>query len=1189
MICALRAVLPIALLFAPFACGRDEADPLERARESLSDAISRRDVTALSAARDQLQDARAETPEELAEIATLMMRTGESAHALWLLEAGISRHPEREDLRLLLARAALIVGDPIRVLAVLESVSPDSDQHLTSLMLRARAQLELGSLDAALATFEEAQARYPDSPHASHARVFALLREGRVADARIAIDEARHRAQSPDRVRELDVLVAQIEFAHGDREAGLARMRSLVEEFPEDVQIRHVLSRHLQADGKLDEALAVARTGLSRDPRDPTLQALVAWASALLGRQEEAEQALRALVEQSDSPNAHLLLARFLLFTDQPQAAAEDLRGAAERHPDVPMLRMHEAEAWLDCGDLERARIALLAFELRAAEDPHIVYLESRLALAEGDAEGAASGLAQVISNLDRAYTQYWLARALEAAGDQTGARRRYGLALLRDRSHPAPAIALMRLAERRGDWRAASEHAAQLIARFPAGHEGYANLATYLGRAGEGARAEAAARLYMQRFPGREDAPALLAASLRVQGRFSEAEAALDAAEAVYGPTPEFLHERALTFGARGNAEAGIRAARAAIAKRPDRPRYYSTLAALAFSTGAAESGDAAVDAALSIAPEFLEPLKLRATFRAASQDFVGARADIERYLVDEPQDAEAHFLRAVVSEKEGRNAEAATGYRRAIELDETAFAPYNNLAMLLVEMGEIDEALRMANRAYARASTNPQVIETLGWVYLHAGLTARSVKILERARDLNPDSTDTQRHLALAQSKPRRAEDLPTPREDFDGKPVRRSVPKKRDPGFRKPNIALIVVDTLRPDWTTPYGDTRRTTPELARWAAHGAVFEAVRAQSSWTKVSIASMMTSLWPADHGVREIRDALGNAANTLAEQFREAGYATYGVQSNGWLAATFGFQQGFDHYVFPRGANVPWMKSMVWPHADNVYLEAERLLDAHDPGAPFFLYLHFMDVHEYAAPAEFQNFGTDNAGAYLAAIRWIDHVLERVRKKLAAMGQLENTVMVLASDHGETFGEDRRWGHARNAQTPALRVPLVIRLPQATAPLRIPDQVRNLDLAPTLLDLAGIPLPQSFQGESLAPLLRPSGSKLTRDRTTYASLPALLFRDAVLQESVSNGGWSFVRDTGDLQRERLFDLRVDPDEEVDLIGIEPEAANRMRSLLDAYQRREPLPGAVRSGIRIDPQISDKLRALGYLQ
>jgi len=1118
-----------------------------------------------------------------------MIRAGETAHALWVLEAGILRYPERDELRILLSRAALVVGDPVRVLAVLESVDIDSDRHLASLMLRARAQLELGSLDAALAIFEEAQERYPDSPHANHARVSTLLREGRVEGARVVIEEARVRAQSPKRVRELDILVAQIEFAHEERAAGIERMRSLVDEVPDDVQTRQILTRFLQADGQLDDALEVAQAGLMRDPEHPTLQALVAWAYALLGRQDEAEQALRTLVEKSDSPNAYLLLARFLLFTDQAEAAAEGLWDAAERFPEAPMLRMHEAEAWLDVGDLDRARIALAAFQLRAAEDPHIGYLDARLALADGDARRAASDLSRIVSILDRAYTQYWLARALEETGDHFGARRRYGLAMLRDRSHPAPAIALMRLAERSGDWRAASEHATQLIARFPAGYEGYANLATSLARSGEGARAEAAARLYMQRFPDRTDAPALLAMSLRVQGKFSEAEAALDAAEASHGPTPEYGHERALIFGAQGNPLAGIRVVESAIDERVDEPRYYSTLAALAFAAGEVETGERAVESALAIDPAFLGPLKLRATFRAASRDFDGARADIDRYLDARPHDAEVHFMSGVVAENEGRDAEAAGIYRRAIELDEAGFAPYNNLAMLLVESGEIDEAVRMASRAYARAGDNAQVAGTLGWTYHHAGLAARSVKLLERAREMNPDSAETQRQLALAQSALERAQERPVSAETPDDDPVGGAAVERGESESRRPNIALIVVDTLRPDWTTPYGDSRGTSPELERWAARGVVFERVSAQSSWTKVSVASMMTSLWPADHGVREVRDALGDPAETLAEQFQRAGYATYGVQSNGWLAATFGFHQGFDRYVFPRGANVPWMKSMAWPHADNVYLEAERLLDAHEPSAPFFLYLHFMDVHEYAAPAEFQEFGTDSAGAYRAAIRWIDHVLERLRVKLAATGQLENTVLVLASDHGETFGEDRRWGHARNARTPALRVPLVIRLPEAVRPLRIPNRVRNLDLAPTLLDLAGIPIPQSFEGESLLPLIESDRSAAFRDRTSYASLPALLFRDAVLQESVSTGGWSFARDLDEPRREHLFDLSVDPDEEVDLIEIEPEAAGRLRTLLDAYQQRTPLPGVVRSGIRIDPQIADKLRALGYLQ
>ncbi len=175
------------------------------------------------------------------------------------------------------------------------------------------------------------------------------------------------------------------------------------------------------------------------------------------------------------------------------------------------------------------------------------------------------------------------------------------------------------------------------------------------------------------------------------------------------------------------------------------------------------------------------------------------------------------------------------------------------------------------------------------------------------------------------------------------------------------------LIVVDTLRADFTSAYGFAADTSPELAAWAARGALFERVRAQSSWTKMSVASLMTSLWPRSHGIREAKDGLGASAVTVAEVLGDAGYATYGVQTNGWLHQSFGFHQGFDRYMFPKGGGHPrFGQPSLWPHADRVYEEALRLLDAHDRARPFFLYLHFMDVHEFAAPPEYMTFGTDS-------------------------------------------------------------------------------------------------------------------------------------------------------------------------------------------------------------------------------
>ena len=416
-----------------------------------------------------------------------------------------------------------------------------------------------------------------------------------------------------------------------------------------------------------------------------------------------------------------------------------------------------------------------------------------------------------------------------------------------------------------------------------------------------------------------------------------------------------------------------------------------------------------------------------------------------------------------------------------------------------------------------------------------------------------------------------------------------------------LRPLNFVFIIVDTLRADWTTPYGSREDTSPEIARWAERGVLFERVRSQSSWTKISVASIMTSLWPRTHGIREAQDGLGRGAITLAEVMQDAGWTTWGVQTNGWLHQSFGFHQGFDRYMFPRGGTARHLeKPSVWPHADRLVEEAFHFIDEHDRARPFFLYLHFMDVHEYAAPPDFKTFGTDSRGAYLAAIRWVDDAIARVRKKLDSAGYLDQTVMVFAADHGETFGEHGVHGHARNVLTPVIWVPLVVRFPFSVEPIRIRSQVRNIDIAPTLVELAGLAIPEAFEGESLVRQIG-SGDRES-DRASFASLGLPLFPDAAEQDSVNDGTWTYARNgSGEasgasrsrrgvaLGKEFLFDRRIDPGENVNLIDREPAAASRMRAMMDRH-----LDGAVRanvleSGVRIDPSIADRLRAMGYLQ
>ncbi|MFP8877749.1 MAG: tetratricopeptide repeat protein, partial [Myxococcota bacterium] len=507
---SLRCVLGGLLLCVVLAgCGSDEGR-LDEARDSVREALARQDIAGLQQALSKLRAVPAETPEEVLAVSSLMMRAGETAHAVWILEAALARHPERHDLRIRLARGVLVVGDLPRVRGVLEPVEPASEFHLAALLLRARVELDAGDLDAGLALLVEAETRYPDSPQASLARVSTLLQEDRVDEARAAVEQAIRSAGSEERGQQLAVLAAGIEITHGDADSGIARLHDLVAANPLDAELRGTLAQGLQLAGRIEEAVELIREGLLLDPGQPALFAILAQAELAAGRPSAAEEALLGMIVLADSPSARYLLARVRIFDGRKQDAAETLREAAERFPETPMLRMHEAEAWIDLGLLGRALEALDSFRRAAPGDPHVDYLGARMALANGDPHRAARDLLGVVSRLDRAYTQFTLGQALEAMGDLSGAERRFGLALLRDTRHPAPAAALIRLAESRGDWEMASNYALQLVTRAPGNPQAHATLVAAFTRARQPKRAEAAARFYAQRFPARADAAAL-------------------------------------------------------------------------------------------------------------------------------------------------------------------------------------------------------------------------------------------------------------------------------------------------------------------------------------------------------------------------------------------------------------------------------------------------------------------------------------------------------------------------------------------------------------------------------------------------------------------------------------------------------------------------------------------------------
>jgi len=444
------------------------------------------------------------------------------------------------------------------------------------------------------------------------------------------------------------------------------------------------------------------------------------------------------------------------------------------------------------------------------------------------------------------------------------------------------------------------------------------------------------------------------------------------------------------------------------------------------------------------------------------------------------------------------------------------------------------------------------------------------------------------------------------------------------------RAPNIILVMVDTLRADYLGAYGFEGEVSPNLDRLAAESVVFRSCFSQSPWTKPAVASLFTSLYPQVHGLTNhegefwgdvsaetTTGVLSGRATTLAESLHAGGYETAAFVSNPWVGAEYGFGQGFDLY---NDEFQNWITSVV-----DITAAARNWLASRKSTSPYFLYLHFMDVHApYYAPykdysllrrspsvasdrvlrpdempdARFHNievrskWATDEIRAevaywrtrYASGVRAFDRTLGEFVEHLRQSGELDQSLFVFTSDHGEELFEHRSWSHGQNLYDHQLHVPLIVRKPQGEdGGLESESLVELVDLMPTLLREVGVDAPLGMQGRDVSAAL--SGRRDQSPGITFAT--ATQKRPGLYSARTAN--YKLIADIGSTW-ERLYDLRDDPAELQNVASLEAGIAADLHERLLTHIRESVAGGILESESKtLSPEEQERLKALGYLQ
>ncbi|MBW2275443.1 MAG: sulfatase-like hydrolase/transferase [Deltaproteobacteria bacterium] len=430
---------------------------------------------------------------------------------------------------------------------------------------------------------------------------------------------------------------------------------------------------------------------------------------------------------------------------------------------------------------------------------------------------------------------------------------------------------------------------------------------------------------------------------------------------------------------------------------------------------------------------------------------------------------------------------------------------------------------------------------------------------------------------------------------------------------PPPRPPNIVLYIVDTLRSDGLASYGNPSASTPHFDRLAAEGVVFENAYANASWTRASIATIVTGLYPSRHLAERRADSLPDEVETLSEVLLRNGYTTGLITTNPNAGRHFGFDVGFDSMIELYRRNKPGRV-----HSFELITASDRVTDRAMEwiGAvpePFFLTIVSVDPHApYRPPERFDRAAGAYTGSadgsfehidrpdldatdrrriralYDAEVSFNDDSFGALLAHLDELGIRDDTIVALTSDHGEEFWEIKgRRGHGRSLSEAVTRVPLVVRYPRGgrvPAGKRVAAPVELADVVPTILDLAALPVPAGLDGRALF-----SGEP-DPARAVYASLDL----DGYRIRSLRKGPWKLLW-YEPMNRFELFRLDEPGGEERPIPQNAGPQARRARSEL----KRELAAIVARDAARVEApegqpeavpaDVEDAMRALGYIE